>query len=99
MKPMKTTLNIITFNSVIIDKIDQLSFNAEQYTSIFKDIHNCRELSRVYISHKKESSKTISKLNHENGRNMVNIFYILVKNDNCLSHNEFRSHKEHSISS
>ena len=97
LKLLDPTLKFVTFNGAHVDTIEQFPSTQETYTSTFKDIHKESDNSRVYVSHKIESSKPLSELKHGSRNCMSNIFETLVKNNAFLSHKKFNSHKEHSI--
>ena len=46
---------------------------------MFNDVTKCSKISRVYITFKIESSRSISDLKHDNNTHMENIFDKLLK--------------------
>ena len=55
---------------------------------------NCPHTSRIHITHKIESARSIADLKYGKKNGMSNIFDTLVKNNAFLSHKKFNSHKE-----
>ena len=64
---------------------------------MFNDFTKCPKTSRVYISFKIESSRSLGDLKHGNNTHMENIFDTLKKNNVFLRHEKLKSHKEHSL--
>ena len=95
MKMKDPTLKLIS-NETVIDT--ELQFpEGNDYTNVFTKIIKCPKTSRVYISHKIESAKSIAELKYGNNKEMTNIFDTLIANGAYLTHNKFQSHKEHAI--
>ena len=97
MKLIDPTLKIITFQNETIDSTDQFLSSALEYTSKFKEIHEDIKSSRVYISHKIESTIPLGDIKYGNKQQLSSIFDTLVTNNAYLSLNKFCTHKEHSI--
>ena len=66
MKLIDPTLKIITFQNETIDSTDQFLSSALEYTSKFKEIHEDIKSSRVYISHKIESTIPLGDIKYGN---------------------------------
>ena len=95
MKMKDPTLTLIS-NKTVIDT--ELQFpEGNDYTNVFTKIIKYPNTSRVYISHKIESAKSIAELKYGNNKEMTNIFDTLIANGAYLTHNKFQSHKEHAI--
>ena len=95
MKMKDPMLKIIS-NEVVIDT--ELKFtDGNDYTNVFTNIIQCPKTSRVYLSHKIESVRSIAELKYGNNKAMTNIFNTLVANGAYLSHNKFQSHREYAI--
>ena len=79
LKLLDPTLKFVTFQRTHIDTIEQFPSSQNTYTTTFKDIHKESDNSRVYVSHKIESSKPLGELKHGSRNCMSNIFDTLVK--------------------
>ena len=66
MKLIDPTLKIITFQNKTIDTSDQFSFSVLGYTSKFKEFYKDSKSSRVYISHKMESTIPLGDIKYGN---------------------------------
>lgn len=66
------------------------------YLNIFR-YHQMPKTSRIYISRKIESARSIAELKYGNKNNMPNIFNTLVTNSAFSFHSKLLSNKEHSI--
>ena len=97
LKLIEPTVKFITPGNIIIDSHDDFPSEASNYTSLFNDFTKCPKTSRVYISFKIESSRSLGELKHGNNTHMENIFDTLKKNNAFLRHEKFKSHKEHSL--
>ena len=96
-KLIKPTAKFITPGNTTIDSHDDFPFEASNYTLMFNDFTKCPQASRVDISFKIESSRSLGKLKHGNNTQMENIFDTLKKNNAFLRHEKLKSHKEHSL--
>ena len=97
LKLIEPPVKFITPGNTTIDSHDDFPSETYNYTSIFNDFTKCPKTSRVYISFKIESSRTLGDLKHVNNTHMENIFNTLKKNNAFLRHEKFKSHKEHSL--
>ena len=70
MKMKDPTLKLIS-NETVIDTELQFS-EGNDYTNVFTKIIKCPKTSRVYISHKIESAKSIAELKYGNNKEMTN---------------------------
>ena len=76
---MKDPTLKITSNETVIDT--ELQFpDGNDYTNVFTKLIKCPKTSRVYISHKTESAKSIAELKYGNNKEMTNIFDTLIAN-------------------
>ena len=97
LKLIEPTAKFITPGNITIDSHDDFPSEASKYTSMFHDFTKCPKTSRVYISFKIESSRSLGELKHGNNTHLENIFDTLKKNNAFLRHEKFKSHKEHSL--
>ena len=74
LKLIEPTVNFITPGNITIDSHDDFSSEASNYTSMFNDFTKCPKSSRVYISFKIESSRSLGELKHGNNTHMEKIF-------------------------
>ena len=95
MKMKDPTLKLISNKTVINTELQFPEGN--DYTNVFTKIIKCPKTSRVCISHKIESAKSIAELKYGNNKEMTKIFDTLIANGTHLTHNKFHSHKEHAI--
>ena len=87
MKMKDPALKIIS-NEIVIDT--ELQFpDGNDYTNVFTKLIKCPRTSRVYISHKIESAKSITELKYGNNKEITNIFDTLIANGAYLTHNKF----------
>ena len=87
MKIKDPTLKIFS-NEIVIDT--ELQFpDGNDYTNVFTKLIKCPRTSRVYISHKIESAKSITELKYGNNKEITNIFDTLIANGAYLTHNKF----------
>ena len=89
------TLKLISSETVIDTEL-QFS-DGNDYINMFTNLIKYSKTSRVYISHKIESTKSIAELKYGSNKEMTNIFDTLVANGTYLTHNKFQSQKEHAI--
>ena len=66
MKLIDPTLKLITFQNETNDTTDQFPSSTMEYTSNFKDFYKDPKTSRVYISHKIESTIPLGEIKYGN---------------------------------
>ena len=66
IKLIKPTLKIITFQNETIDTTDQFPSSASEYTPEFKVFHKYPKSSKVYVSHKIESTIPLGDIKYGN---------------------------------
>ena len=76
---IKPTVKFVTQGNTTIDSHDAFPFEASNYTSMFNDFTKYSKPSRVYISFKIESSRSLGDLKHGNNTHMEHIFDTLKK--------------------
>ena len=74
LKLIELTVKLITPGNTTIDFHDDFPSKASNYTSIFNDFTKCPKTSRIYISFKIESSRSLGDLKHGNNTHTENIF-------------------------
>ena len=94
IKLIQPIVKITTSIETTIDSLDDFPSKATQYTSTFTKI---TIMSRVYIPFKIKPARSLSDLKQGNRSNMAKHFETLVENDSFIIHNNFKSHKEHSL--
>ena len=91
MKMKESALKVLTETKTIDTEIQFLM--GDDYTKAFCKLIKCNNTSRVYMSHKIKSAKSISELRYGNNTNMANIFSVLVENSGYLTHKQSNSTK------
>ena len=91
VKMKESTLKVLTETKTIDTEIQFLI--GDDYTKEFCKLIKCNKTSRVYMSHKIKSAKSISELKYGNNTNMAKIFSVLVENSGYLTHKQFNSTK------
>ena len=79
LKLIEPTVKFITLGNSTSDSHEEFPFEAYNYISMFNDFTKCPKSSRVYISFKIESSRSLGDLKHGNNTHMANIFDTLKK--------------------
>ena len=70
LKLIEPTVKFITPGNTTIDSRDDLPSKASNYITMFNDFTKCSKTSRVYISFKIESSRSLGDLEHGNTTRM-----------------------------
>ena len=86
LKLIEPTVKCINPGNDTIDSHDDFPSEASSYTTIFNDFKKCPKTSKVYISFKIESSRSLGDFKHGNNAHMENIFDTLKRNNALLRH-------------